>query len=394
MVTFDFDTPIDRRGSSCIKWDIGPKRNQEPELIPLSIADTDFACPPQVTEAIVKRCQHPVFGYSVAPQDFFTSIIGWFEQRHHVHFEKDWIRPGGGVVTAVSYAIQTLTSPGDQVLIQTPVYDPFPAVTQGTGRVLVESPLISRNNTYEMNFADLERKFQGGVRLMILCNPHNPVGRVWTREELQQLAQLCVRYHVYVVSDEIHCDFGLFGHSYTSILAFPEMHPLAVCCIAPGKSFNLAGLAVSATVIPDPEINAKMNARFRSAWLINNNVLSIAATTAAYTCGGEWMDQQIAYLEGSSRMITERLAREAPHIVPAVHEGTFLMWLNFRDFGLSGEELSRELVHTWKLGMNEGWHYGTGGEGYMRLNIGCSRQLLDTVVDRLVQMHHAHFPGK
>lgn len=392
MSTFDFDTPVDRRGTSCIKWDIGPKRLNEPDLIPLSIADTDFSCPSEVTEAIIKRCGHPVFGYTVADQAFYTGIINWFEARHQLHLEKDWLRAGSGVVTAISYAIQTLTSPGDKVLIQSPVYDPFPAVTRGTGRVLVESPLIARNNTYEMDYADLEQQFRNGVRLMILCNPHNPVGRVWTREELQRLAALCLQYHVYIVSDEIHCDFGLFGHRYTSILAIPEIHPLAVCCIAPGKSFNLAGLAASATAVPDAQLNARLADSFRSAWLINNNILGLTATTAAYTYGGEWMDAQLAYLEGNSRLVTERLAKEAPHIVPAVHEGTFLMWLNFRDFGMTNEALSQEVVHTWKLGMNDGWHYGPGGEGYMRLNIGCSRQLLNTVIDRLVQMHHAHFP--
>lgn len=392
MRYYDFDTPVDRRGSSCIKWDVGPRRQQEPDLIPLSIADTDFCCPPQVTEAILKRCGHPLFGYSVPPEEFYTGITRWFETRHHVSIEKEWIRAGGGVVTAVSYAVQALTEPGDQVLIQTPVYDPFPSVVCGTGRVLVESPLIARNNTYEMDFEDLEQKFRSGVRLMILCNPHNPVGRVWREAELRQLAELCMKCHVYVVSDEIHCDFGLFGHSYTSVLSVPELHPLAVCCISPAKSFNLAGLSVSATVIPDAGIHARMTECFRSAWLINNNVLSLAAAAAAYTFGGEWMDAQLSYLEGSSRLVTERLSKEAPHIVPAVHEGTFLMWLDFRDFGMKDEELTQELVHIWKLGMNDGWHYGTGGEGHMRLNIGCSRTLLNTVLDRLVQMHATHFP--
>lgn len=394
MSNYDFNSPLDRRGTACIKWDRACGKFHEQDILPLWIADTDFACPPQVMEAIVKRCEHPVFGYGFPTEAFYTGIIQWFEERHHVTFEKEWIRAGGGVVTAISYAIQALTQPGDKVLIQTPVYDPFPVVTNGTGRVLVESPLIAENNTYRMDYADLEQQFQHGVKLMILCNPHNPVGRVWTKAELQQLVSLCVKYHVYLVSDEIHCDFGLFGHNYTSILAFPEIHPLAVCCIAPGKSFNLSGLAVSATVIPDASLNADIGAQLRSAWLINPNVLGLEATAAAYTHCAQWMDEQLAYLEENSALVTRRLSQEAPHIVPAVHEGTFLMWLCFRDFGMSNEELSNEVVHTWKLGMNEGWHYGTGGEGYLRLNIGCSRQLLNTAVDRLVQMHNAHFPAK
>lgn len=389
---FNFDAPVDRNGTCCIKWDRRKGKFQEPDVLPLWIADTDFACPPEVTEAIIKRCAHPVYGYSFASDAYFTSIIDWFQTRHQVTFQREWMRTAGGAVTSVSYAIQALTEPGDQVLIQTPVYDPFQTVTEGTGRRLVESPLVFQDNSYVMDYEDLERKFQGGVKLMVLCNPHNPVGRVWTRPELERLVELCVNYRVYLVSDELHCDFALFGSHYTSILAIPEIHPLAVCCLAPGKTFNVSGLAVATTVIPSPDLNQKLFSRLRSAWLINPNLLGLEASTAAYTHGGPWVDEQVRYIEGNSRLVQERLAKEAPHIVPARHEGTFLMWLNFRDFGLSNEDLEHELVHTWHLGMNGGWHFGSGGDGFMRLNIGCTRQLLNTAVDQLVKMHQAHFP--
>lgn len=387
-----FDSPPSRAGTCCIKWDRASGKFQQDGVLPLWIADTDFACPPAVLKALNTRCAHPILGYSFAPETFYTGIQQWFETRHGLTVPRSWIHPACGVVTSVSYAVQALTKPGDQVLIQTPVYDPFAAVVTGTGRTLVESPLVCREGHYEMDFEGLETAFAGGVAMMILCNPHNPVGRVWTRAELARLAALCVQYHVYVVSDEIHCDFVFPGHPFTSILAFPELYPLAVACIAPGKSFNLSGLSVSANLIPDPEVDRRLTEALRSAWLINPNALGLEAAAAAYTDGGPWMDAQLAYLAGNIRLVQDRLAAEAPHIIPAPHEGTFLMWLNFRAFGLDNEALSRELVHTWGLGMNEGWHYGTGGDGYMRLNVGCTRALLNEALDRLAAMDRAHFP--
>ena len=391
---FNFDAPIDRNGTCCIKWDRRMGKFQEPDVLPLWIADTDFACPPEVNEAIINRCSHPIYGYSFASDTYYSSIIDWFQNRHRLTIDRSWMRTASGAVTSVSYSIQALTEPGDQVLIQTPVYDPFQVVTEGTGRRLVESPLIFRDNSYVMDYEDLERRFRDGVRLMVLCNPHNPVGRVWSERELERLAELCVKYHVYLISDELHCDFALFGNRYTSILSIPEIHPLAVCCIAPGKTFNISGLAVATTLIPNPELDQKVFAKLRSAWLINPNLLGLEASAAAYAHGGEWADAQVRYIEENSRFVQKQLGEEAPHIVPARHEGTFLMWLNFRDFGLSNEALENELVHTWHLGMNGGWHFGPGGDGFMRLNIGCTRKTLSEAVDRLVQMHRAHFPSK
>lgn len=389
---FCFDSPPSRAGSCCLKWDRRQGKFQEADVLPLWIADTDFPCPPAALEALAARCAHPILGYSFAPEAFYTGILDWFRTRHDLTLQRSWVRPACGVVTSISYAIQALTKPGDRVLIQPPVYDPFAAVIAGTGRTVTESPLLCREGRYEMDFDGLEAAFAAGVRMMILCNPHNPVGRVWTRTELARLTALCVRYQVYLVSDEIHCDFTFSGHRYTSILAFPEIHPLAVVCIAPGKSFNLSGLSVSATLIPDPQVDQRLTEQLRTAWLINPNVLGLEAAAAAYTHGGPWMDAQLAYLEENIRLVQTRLAAEAPHIVPACHEGTFLMWLNFRDFGLDNETLSRELVHTWHLGMNEGWHYGAGGDGYMRLNVGCTHAVLHQALDRLAAMDRAHFP--
>lgn len=388
--TYNFDEPICRKGTSCLKWDRSKGKFKD-DVIPLWIADTDFACPPQVIEAIGKRCAHPIFGYSYAPEQFCTSIINWFQTRHNVAIEASWIRPCCGVVTSISYSIQALTCPGDKILIQPPVYDPFQAVIKGTGRCVVENPLIFRDNTYVMDYEGLEAAFKDGVKMMVLCNPHNPVGRVWTREELARLVELCVKYQVYLVSDEIHCDIELFGNTYTSVLAFPEIHPLTVVCIAPGKTFNISGLGVSAMLIPNCDLSGKIFTQLRTAWLLNPANLSMEASAAAYTHGGEWLDEQLAYIEGNSRLVQERLAAEAPHIVPVKHEGMFLMWLNFRDFGFDDDALAEELVHTWHLGMNNGCAFGTGGCGFMRLNIGCTRETLNQAIDQLVAMHNAHF---
>lgn len=388
---YNFEQPVDRAGTNCIKWDRRKGKFQEEDVLPMWIADTDFSCPKEVMEALSDRIAHPIFGYSFPDETYFSSIIDWFGSRHGLKIQKEWIRSCCGVVTAVSYCIQALTSPGDQVLIQPPVYDPFQAVITGTGRKVVENPLISKDGSYEMDYEGLERAFGSGVRLMVLCNPHNPVGRVWTRDELKTLIDLCIQYHVYLVSDEIHCDMELFNNHYTSVLQFPESHEIAVSCISPGKTFNISGLAVSATLIPHKELNEKVGDKLRSAWLINPCVLSLKASAAAYTYGGPWLDAQIAHLEQNSLAVQNRLAQEAPHIRTSRHEGTFLMWLDFSDFGLSDKELEEELSHTWHLGFNSGFHFGTGGSGFMRMNIGCTGAVIHQALDRLVQMHQAHF---
>lgn len=387
---FDFDTPIDRTGTHCIKWDRRQGKFNEEQVLPLWIADTDFACPSQVTEAITKRCSHPVFGYSFPSDQYFTSIMDWFWKRHGLALEKSWIRPACGVVTSISYCVQALTEPGDQVLIQPPVYDPFQAVIAGAGRKVVENPLVHKDNTYTMDFAHLEQAFQKGVKMMVLCNPHNPVGRVWTRDEITRLVKLCAQYQVYLVSDEIHCDIGLFGNRCTSVLSVPEGRPWTISCIAPGKTFNVSGLAISSLLVPDPDVSDRINARLRSAWLINPSVVALEASAAAYAYGSDWLDAQLSYLEDNARLVTDRLAAEAPSIIPAKLEGTFLMWLDFKAFGLTDQALAQELVHTWHLGLNDGPHFGTGGEGFMRMNIGCSRSLLNQALDNLVRMHQAH----
>lgn len=388
---YDFDSEICRKGTNSIKWDRSDSKFGETDLLPLWIADTDFAVPAEITEAARKRLDHPVFGYSAPPEAYYTSIVDWFRRRHGLALEKDWIVAGNGVITSVSYSIQALTSPGDRVLIQTPVYDPFQTVIRGTGRTVVESPLLCRDNFYEMDLEDLEKHFRDGVRMMILCNPHNPVGRVWKQDELRQLAELCSRYHVYLISDEIHCDFGLAGHRYTSVLAFPEIRELAVSCVSPGKSFNLSGLCVSSMLIPHQPLRERIQEKLRTAWLLHPDILAMEMSAAAYTHGGPWMDAQLSYLEENSLLVQKRLQAEAPHIRAAVHEGTFLMWLDFRDFSISQQELTGELVHTWHLGLNDGSVYGREGNGYMRLNIGCTRRLLNQALDRLVQMDHFHF---
>ena len=223
-----------------------------------------------------------------------------------------------------------------------------------------------------------------------MCNPHNPVGRVWTRDEITRLVKLCAQYQVYLVSDEIHCDIGLFGNRCTSVLSVPEGRPWTISCIAPGKTFNVSGLAISSLLVPDPDVSDRINARLRSAWLINPSVVALEASAAAYAYGSDWLDAQLSYLEDNARLVTDRLAAEAPSIIPAKLEGTFLMWLDFKAFGLTDQALAQELVHTWHLGLNDGLHFGTGGEGFMRMNIGCSRSLLNQALDNLVRMHQAH----
>lgn len=390
MASFDFDTPISRIGTLSNKWDRAGERFQtDRPVLPFSVADTDFACPPCVIEALRRRLEHPIFGYSSAGPDFYAAVCGWTARRHGLQMEPEWLLPTTGIITGLAFALRSVAAPGDKVLTFTPVYNPFFMITESAGMELVECPLTEREGCYTMDLEAAEAAFRDGVRAVLLCNPHNPTGRVWTREELQALAALCAKYGVFLLSDEAHADYALFGSRYTPIAAFPELRGLAVSCIAGNKTFNIPGLSAAILVIPDGGRKARISEALRGVWINTPNVMGIVASTAGFLEGDQWLDAQLAYLEENSRFVRRFLREHMPQIRPAVHQGTYLMWLECTCFGLPMGELSRQLAHQYGVGLVDGSVYRGNGDRFLRLNIGCARSLLRRGLEAMVPLYEA-----
>lgn len=378
-----FDVPVNRKGTGSIKWDRAKgKFSTEKELIPLWIADTDFVAPREAREALIARADHGVYGYSFATADYIESVAGWFEREYGLDVKNEWVCPTYGVVTALYFTILALTEPGDRVMIHTPVYDPFYAIIQNTGREVADCGLIREGGTYRMDFARMEQQMKQGVKLLILCNPHNPTGRVWREEELARVAELCVRYGVYLASDEIHCDLALFGNPFTSMLKFKDVHSLLAVYTSPGKTFSMTGAIVSNLLIPDAQLRERIMGKLRGAWIMSPNPFGMAAAKAAYDHGREWLLEEKRCLEENSRFVTTYVRENMPEVGVTEHEGTYLMWLDFSCLGL-GEDLCKTLVDECGIGVGDGIHYGESGRNFIRLNIGCAKCLLEAAMDAI-----------
>lgn len=382
-----FDIPVDRRGTGSIKWDRAKgKFSTDRELIPLWIADTDFRAPKEAVEAVTARAEHGVYGYSFADQDYISSVAGWFNREYGLKVENQWVCPTYGVVTALYFTILALTEPGDRVMIHTPIYDPFYAIIRNTGREIVDCGLVCGDGTYRIDYELMEEQMKAGVRLLIFCNPHNPTGRVWRSEELEKVVQLCCRYNVYLASDEIHCDLALFGNTFTSMLAFEQAHSRLAVYTSPGKTFSMTGAIVSNLLIPDPQLRERIMGKLRGAWIMSPNLFGMAAAKAAYDHGGEWLQAEKGYLEENSRFVADFISRRMPGIGVTRHEGTYLMWLDMKCLGLDGE-LCGALVEECGIGVGDGLHYGEAGRGFIRLNIGCARSLLEEALEAMERLY-------
>ena len=382
---YDFDRITDRRGSSCVKWDVTAPFGAPPgsDLIPLWIADMDFAVMPQIREALAARAEHPIFGYGIPTPGCLPALCAWYERRHGWRFEPEQVIHGIGVVTMLRFAVEALTEPGGRILVFSPVYDPFFAVVKNTGRVLVDVPLDERDGQYRLDMDRVEAAMRDGISALILCNPHNPVGKVWTREELRALAELCDRYGVCVLSDEVHGDIELDGNRYTPMGLFPQLRPRLVVFTATSKTFNLAGLQQSALVVPDPALRRRVGGALKAAWIHGANTLAFPAMEAAYTYGDVWVDELNAYLTENARYIERRCAESMPEIGLYRQEGTFLRWMDMRCFGKSSGELTRLLGTRYGLGLSSGVNYGAQCDGFMRLNFACPRATLEKGLDAL-----------
>lgn len=386
---YDFDKVIDRKGTSSIKWNVQYDFGQKDGLLPFWIADTDFATEPKIIEALQKRLEHPIFGYADPWDGVYEAIQGWWERRHNWRAEKDWMYISSGVVTAIYFNLKLLIPEGEKVLTFSPVYDPFFAAIQNSGHELVECQMNKEDDYYTIDFEAFENELKNGVKGIIMCNPHNPVGRVWSEEELQKVADLCAKYSVYVFSDEVHADYAL-TRDYTTMGKFTQIHDKLVVYTAISKSFNMAGMVSSCLIIPNAELKKAIVADFESRWMFGPSDLAFTAIEAAYTHGDTWMDEAKAYVKNNAEIVTKFIEEKMPKVHVTKHEGTFLMWLDMSCVGLTSTEITDILAKEYGIALGDGSHYGKGSEGYMRFNIGCPRETLMQGLEQLAKMYDSY----
>ena len=378
---YNFDEIIPRRGTNSYKWDTPEEEN----VLPMWVADMDFRTAPAIIETLRRRVEHGIFGYTKVPQNYYDAIVSWFINRHQWEIDSQWIIYTSGVVPAISAIIKAMTIPGDKIIVQTPVYNCFYSSIRNNGCKMIANNLIYQEGRYTIDFDDLEHKAADPeTKLLLLCNPHNPVGRVWTREELTALADICLRHHVYVISDEIHGDFVWQGHEQTPYASISEEACLhSMMCTAPSKTFNLAGMATSNLFIPDPEMRRKFRSELLDVGQENMNRLGLFACRAAYEGGGEWLDQLIGYLAGNLALVRDFCKNRVPQIQLVEPEGTYLAWLDCRELGMTDDELMAFFSDEAKVWLDPGTHSGEQGSGFMRFNLGSSRSVIAQALDQI-----------
>lgn len=370
---YDFDKTIDRRATNSYKWDSATEG-----VLPMWVADMDFRTAPAIIDALQKRVAHGIFGYTRVPDAYYDAVTSWFSRRHGWDIDREWIIYTSGVVPAVSAVIKALTVPGDKVIVQTPVYNCFFSSIRNNGCEIVSNPLRRTADTYEMDFAALERcAADPRAKVMLLCNPHNPAGRVWTPDELTRLGNICLRNGVTVVSDEIHCELVYQGVKYTPFASLSDafLHR-SVTCVSPSKAFNIAGLQIANIVAFDNDLRSRIDKAININEVCDVNPFGVAATIAAYNEGEEWLNQLVDYLHGNYEAMAEFCRRELPEFPITRLEGTYLVWMDCSSLGMPSDALEHALLDDARLWLNAGTMYGAEGEGYMRWNIACPRSVM------------------
>lgn len=384
-MSFDFDREIPREDTHAVKYDGRTTSFGTQAVLPLWVADMDFAVPEAVERALSARAGHPVYGYTLQPESLFDALIGWLYKRHHWQVQRDTILLLPGVVPSLHAAVMALTQPGDAVIVQPPVYPPFFSSVTMTGRRLVLNPLSLEQGRYTMDFEHLERCAAEGARLLLLCSPHNPVGRVWRLEELQRLMEIAQRYGMVIVSDEIHADLIYPEYTHIPLANLAGSDELVISAVAPSKTFNIPGLGLSALIAPNPQHRACLQKVLQAAAIHAANPFSIAAFEAAYRDGEAWLDALLVYLRDTRDDVSDYLARELPIISLIAPEGTYLLWLDCRNLEMTDAELKDFFVKQARVGMNPGSSYGEGGAGFMRMNIGAPRRVVSTAWQQIHQ---------
>ena len=385
MGKYDFDTIVDRRNTDCIKWDFGIERKGRDDLLPLWVADMDFKLPDEIISDLVKRVEHGIFGYTDPPDDYYKSVINWYKKRHGFEALKEWITVVPGVVYSIALAIKAYTKPGDSVLIQQPVYYPFSETIELNNRRLVNNQLVYKDGHYEIDFDAFEKQIvEEKVKLFLLCSPHNPVGRVFRRDELERIAAICKAHDVYIFADEIHSDFVYKGHEHTSFLTLDKQYQdKLIVATSPSKTFNIAGLQIANIFIPDKETRRKFRHENEAAGYSQPNVMGLAACKAVYDKGEEWLDELLEYLEGNLSYVRDFLKEKLPQIHLVEPEGTYLIWLDFSEYTESHKELEKLIVDEAKLWLDPGIIFGNKTALFERINIACPGSILKKALNQL-----------
>lgn len=393
-MVYDFDEIIDRHNTASSKWDnVGP-RVGNPDALPMWVADTDFRCPQPVVDAVMKRAAHPIYGYPFVTNDFKTATVDWVEKRHGWKMDPEWLVFATGIVPVFNTMIQALSQEGDHIIISRPVYHPFGFAIDDNHRVISDNSLIYENGRNTIDFEDLQRRAEDPkAKLMIVSNPHNPVGRAWTEEELTKMSKICADNGVVVICDEIHSDLMLYGHKHIpmGMLGDEKMRNNVITCYAPSKTFNCAGLRGSAVVVPNPELRKLLNERFKMNRSIQQNIFAVPALVAAYTQCEDYLEQLLVYLEKNVDFLRTYLKEKMPKIKLVEPEATYLMWLDCTELGISGDELANFVIQDCKVAVSRGDGFGQEGKNFIRLNIGCPTAVLKQGLDQIYQQYQKRF---
>lgn len=376
--------PVKRKGTGSIKWDFSKEYAGYDNLIPLWVADMDFEVPEAVTESIIKRAEHKVYGYSGREDDYYSSVASWFNKRHNWQIAKELIRFSPGVIPALNACVQAFTEPGDGIIVQTPVYYPFMTAVTNNKRELKVNQLKETDGIYSIDFDHFESLIDEKTRMFILCNPHNPVGRVWNREELVKLADICLKHRIVVIADEIHCDLIPAPAEYIPFATVRDgLEEITITCTSPSKTFNLAGLQISNIVFENREMFETFDQRMFANGLHLTNSFGIEATIAAYNDSEPWLDNLLVYIKNNYNIMRDYISENIPVIGVTPLEGTYLGWLDFRSFDLKEEEVSRKLMEEAGVWLEKGSVFGPGGEGFQRINLGAGEETLRTALEKI-----------
>ena len=382
-MSFDFETLVRREGTASVKWDGRKGYFNSEDLLPMWVADMDFAVPEAVSRAVKERAGHPVFGYTLATDSVYESLVNWMRKRHGYEVQRDWVILSPGVVPSLHAAAIAFARPGEGVIVQPPVYFPFFSAVTETDRKLILNPLRLEDGRYRIDFDHLEECAGQGARLLILCTPHNPVGRVWSEDELRTVLDIARRHDLVILSDEIHHDLIFPGSSHIPLHLLAGEGANIVTAVAPSKTFNIPGLGLSALIVPNPRHRVALRKAFELLHLGASNPFSLVAFEAAYREGEEWLEALLIYLTETRDFVSQYLAEHIPKIKVIQPEGTYLLWLDCRELGMNDSELKQFFIHKAKVGMNPGTVFGEGGSGFMRMNIGTSKLIVAEALERI-----------